>query len=475
MSIERLDLIDVDGALAEAHDGLTRAGLIVAAGAATAGLAAIAADDAQAAGIPASDQEVLNYALVLEYLQAAFYTEAERAKALIGRTANAAKVVGAVERAHVKAFRGLLGKKAVGRPHFDFQGVTESDDAFLKTAVAFEDLAVAAYKGQARRIRSASVLVSARHPHRRGAPRRVDALPQRQHAGGRRVRPAEEPARDRRDRGLDALRRRAAPEHKCPPAALHGVSRTGLIALGIATGTAAGAVVIAAADGAEPLRSLPPRALAAPAPEALAVRAAAARRRTGADAVGAGPPRRACPRAPRAPGAPGAGRRACRLHDAGGHGDRAAGHRPPDASRPPVAARRAAGAAERDERLGATSRARRVPGQPAPPRGRPAPTASDAAPVGVGRPGSPTPRGTFLVRNRLRRYRSRRYGPVAFGTSARSPTMTDWPGDGFIGIHGTDRPDLIPGRVSHGCVRLRNPDILSLARLMPVGTLVDIR
>jgi rubrerythrin len=161
MSIERLDLIDVDGALAEAHDGLTRAGFIVAAGAAAAGFAAIGADDAHAAKIPASDQEVLNYALVLEYLQAAFYTEAERAKALTGRTAKAAKVVGAVERAHVKAFRDLLGKKAVGRPHFDFQGVTESNDAFLKTAVAFEDLAVAAYKGQARRIRSASVLTSA--------------------------------------------------------------------------------------------------------------------------------------------------------------------------------------------------------------------------------------------------------------------------------------------------------------------------
>ena len=61
--------------------------------------------------------DVLNYALVLEYLQAAFYTEAERSKALKGRPAEAAKVVGAVERAHVKAFRDLLGKKAVGRPH----------------------------------------------------------------------------------------------------------------------------------------------------------------------------------------------------------------------------------------------------------------------------------------------------------------------------------------------------------------------
>jgi rubrerythrin len=163
MSVDRLDLIelDVDGALAEAHDGLTRAGFIVAAGAAVAGFAAVAADDAHAAKIPASDVDVLNYALVLEYLQAAFYTEAERAKALTGRTAKAAAVVGAVERAHVKAFRDILGKKAVGRPHFDFQGVTESNRPFLKTAVAFEDLAVAAYKGQARRIRSAPVLTSA--------------------------------------------------------------------------------------------------------------------------------------------------------------------------------------------------------------------------------------------------------------------------------------------------------------------------
>jgi hypothetical protein len=160
MSLERLDGLDVDGALAEAHDGLTRAGFIVAAGAAVAGVAAARPADAEAA-IPASDQDVLNYALVLEYLQAAFYTEAERAKALTGRTAKAARVVGAVERAHVKAFRDLLGRKAVGRPHFDFRGVTESNDAFLKTAVAFEDLAVAAYKGQARRVRSRAVLTSA--------------------------------------------------------------------------------------------------------------------------------------------------------------------------------------------------------------------------------------------------------------------------------------------------------------------------
>jgi hypothetical protein len=97
------------------------------------------------------------------------------------------------------------------------------------------------------------------------------------------------------------------------------------------------------------------------------------------------------------------------------------------------------------------------------------------APVGVGRPQWPTPRGTFLIRNRLERYASPEYGPVAFGTSARSPVLTDWPAGGFVGIHGTDRPGQIPGAISHGCVRLRNPAILRLARLMPVGTPVEIR
>jgi lipoprotein-anchoring transpeptidase ErfK/SrfK len=96
------------------------------------------------------------------------------------------------------------------------------------------------------------------------------------------------------------------------------------------------------------------------------------------------------------------------------------------------------------------------------------------AAIGVGTASSPTPTGEFYVRNRLTRYRSATYGPVAFGTSARSPTATDWPAGGFIGIHGTDRPDLLPGRVSHGCIRMRNLDVLELARRMPVGTPVTI-
>ncbi len=95
------------------------------------------------------------------------------------------------------------------------------------------------------------------------------------------------------------------------------------------------------------------------------------------------------------------------------------------------------------------------------------------ADIGVGTVDAPTPTGSFYVRNRLTRYRSAFYGPVAFGTSARS-TLTDWPAGGFVGIHGTSQPELLPGRVSHGCIRMRNADILALARLMPVGTPVEI-
>ena len=160
-----LHAVDVDGAIAEASHqrqlALSRRGLLAAA-AAGAGALVLGRSEARAAsGLSANDVGILNYALVLEYLQASFYTEAERSGALSGKTAQAARVVGATERAHVKAFQKLLGSKAVKRPLFDFQGVTEAQQAFLKTAVAFEDLAVAAYKGQAPKLRSSAVLAAA--------------------------------------------------------------------------------------------------------------------------------------------------------------------------------------------------------------------------------------------------------------------------------------------------------------------------
>ena len=99
-----------------------------------------------------------------------------------------------------------------------------------------------------------------------------------------------------------------------------------------------------------------------------------------------------------------------------------------------------------------------------------------SARIGVGQRQWPTPKGQFFVRAVLKGYGSAGsfYGPLAFITSATSDVLTDWPGGGIVGVHGTSLPGLIPGRISHGCVRVRNSDILRLAKLMPVGTPVTI-
>lgn len=95
--------------------------------------------------------------------------------------------------------------------------------------------------------------------------------------------------------------------------------------------------------------------------------------------------------------------------------------------------------------------------------------------IGVGRHKWPTPRGEFYVRDRLEGFPSGgMYGPLAFGTNARSAVLTDWPGGGFVGIHGTNEPNLLPGRISHGCIRMKNRNILRLGHLMPVGTPLTI-
>jgi lipoprotein-anchoring transpeptidase ErfK/SrfK len=94
--------------------------------------------------------------------------------------------------------------------------------------------------------------------------------------------------------------------------------------------------------------------------------------------------------------------------------------------------------------------------------------------VAVGKASTPTPRGSFWIRERLRGLgNGTSYGPWAFGTSAYS-NLSDWPGGGVVGIHGTNRPNLIPGRPSHGCVRVRNDKVRQLARLMPIGTPVRV-
>lgn len=162
----RIDDFDVDGAVRESFEPvarLTRSAFLrrtvgagsIALGAATAWPSGASAETAS------SDIVILNFALSLEYLQAAFYTEAERIGALHGALAHQAHVVGMHERAHVAAFKQLLGSAAIKEPTFNFHGVTEKPDAFRSTAVAFEDLATAAYKQQAPLLKSKKLLAGA--------------------------------------------------------------------------------------------------------------------------------------------------------------------------------------------------------------------------------------------------------------------------------------------------------------------------
>ena len=154
-----LSAVDRDGAVREAAEATSTRGALL--GGALAAIGALALPAAAAAQLAPRDRSVLTYALSLEYLQDAFYTEAERLGALQGKVSDAARALGQTERAHVKAFRALLGSSAPARPRFDFHGTTEDELAFLHTAVALEDLCVGAYAGQATRIRSPEVLQAA--------------------------------------------------------------------------------------------------------------------------------------------------------------------------------------------------------------------------------------------------------------------------------------------------------------------------
>jgi hypothetical protein len=161
----RLDDIDRDGLVVESLgrlQGSTRADFLrralVGGGALLAAFAtpAFAEEDESP-----RDISILNFILALEELQAVFYTEVERNRILHGALDQQAQVVGSHERAHARALREVLGSHAVKQAHFDFGGTTEDPDAFRRTAVAFEDLSVAAYKAQAPHIVEREYLVSA--------------------------------------------------------------------------------------------------------------------------------------------------------------------------------------------------------------------------------------------------------------------------------------------------------------------------
>jgi Ferritin-like domain len=163
-----LEELDPDGALQEAGsrvDPMTRASFLRRAAAITGGVVAAGSLSAAPAfaqgGSAAGDVAILNYALTLEYLEAAFYKEAVSKGALSGELSRFAKVVAQHEAAHVQALKKALGSKAVKRPSFDFKGTTASAATFAATAKTLEDTGVEAYQGQATNIKSKAILQAA--------------------------------------------------------------------------------------------------------------------------------------------------------------------------------------------------------------------------------------------------------------------------------------------------------------------------
>jgi rubrerythrin len=121
----------------------------LAGGAALAGaLAGLGRPAAAQTPSPEQDERILNFALRLEYLQSAFYAEAEAQGALGGELAEFARVVGEQERRHVERLQELLGSAAQPEPELDLEDVTSDEDAFLEAAVVLEDKGVSAYIGQ---------------------------------------------------------------------------------------------------------------------------------------------------------------------------------------------------------------------------------------------------------------------------------------------------------------------------------------
>jgi len=165
-----LEVVDSDGAIREAEAavaGDTRAsffrkaaiggGALVGGGVLMGGLPMVAS----AARSKTQDIEILNYALTLEYLEAAFYNDAIKKGALSGDLLTLAKVVRTHENAHVKFLREALGSAAVKRPRFDFKNTTSDAAAFHATAIVLEDTGVKAYSGQAHRILQVPVIKAA--------------------------------------------------------------------------------------------------------------------------------------------------------------------------------------------------------------------------------------------------------------------------------------------------------------------------
>jgi rubrerythrin len=172
ITVEAFDLeeLDQDGAIREAEEavqGDSRAdflrkaavggGALIGSGVLLGGLPELAAARPSAK----QDVAILNYALTLEYLEAAFYREAIAKRALGTEALDVTKIVSAHEDTHVRYLKKALGSKAVKKPKFDFKNTTGDQATFIKTAIVLEDTGVKAYAGQGTRIKSPAIVKAA--------------------------------------------------------------------------------------------------------------------------------------------------------------------------------------------------------------------------------------------------------------------------------------------------------------------------
>jgi rubrerythrin len=172
MSFMQLEDVDVDGAIRDAGEGVaghTRADLLrkgaLTGGAILTGGAFLGMLPEIASAKPSAKQDlkILNYALTLEYLEAAFYKEAVSDGGLAGPSLEFAKLVADHEQTHVTVLRQTiksLGHKPVSRPKFDFKGSNQGS-SFNGTAFVLENTGVRAYLGQVKAIRNKTILAAA--------------------------------------------------------------------------------------------------------------------------------------------------------------------------------------------------------------------------------------------------------------------------------------------------------------------------
>jgi hypothetical protein len=166
-----VEIVDENVALASAFDdrgaesrrtflgrALVGGGTIVVGGIAIAGLPSIAV----AAPSPAQDAKILNFALLFEYLKAAFYAEAATKGRVRAELLAFARVVGEHEQAHVSFLRSALGSAARKRPTFSFANTTTDSARFAATAAMLEDTIVAAYNGQAANVTKPTLAAAAK-------------------------------------------------------------------------------------------------------------------------------------------------------------------------------------------------------------------------------------------------------------------------------------------------------------------------